>query len=114
MTSSRSANRHPRSSRLTLLGAAIAALALAGCNTTELVDKPTTWVSGLIKTGKWTQMERSSLNEVEIVTIETILRHKRQQDISTGVQQYYDKPGNNVVVTVTPTETGGVLELNES
>ena len=73
MTSTRNANRQPRSKRLALLGPTFAALALAGCNTTELVDKPTTWVGGLIKTGKWKQMDRSPLNEVEIVTIEHVV-----------------------------------------
>lgn len=55
------------------LSCVLAGLALAGCNTTELIDKPTTFLDGVIKTGKWEQMERAPLNEVEIVTIEHVI-----------------------------------------
>jgi hypothetical protein len=43
--------------------------------------------------------------------IETILHHKRMQDISTGVQQFYDESGSDVIVTVTPSEVSGTIEL---
>ena len=60
-------------------------LTLSGCNTTELVDKPTTWVKGLVKTGKWEQMERAPLNEVEIVTIEHVVDYGSEETtISTS------------------------------
>lgn len=65
--------------RFAWAGCALAGLALAGCNTTELIDKPTTFLGDLIKTGKWEQMDRAPRNEVEIVTIEHVVGYSASE-----------------------------------
>lgn len=64
--------------RLRWLGAILAALALTGCTTSELTDKPTSWLRTAITTGKWKPIPRSRSNEVEVVTIEHVV------DFSSG------------------------------
>lgn len=59
--------------RLCWLGAAAAALALSGCTTGELTDKPTSWLRSVITTGKWKPVQRAPKNEVEVVTIEHVV-----------------------------------------
>ena len=72
MTSSRS-KKHLRT-----LGVALAALALTGCTTSELTDKPTSWLRSVITTGKWKPIPRPPQNDVEVVTIEHVV------DFSSG------------------------------
>ncbi len=55
------------------LGTALAVLALAGCTTGELTDKPTSWLREAITTGKWKPVPRSPKNDVEVVTIEHVV-----------------------------------------
>lgn len=59
--------------RLAWTGAALAALALGGCTTGELTDKPTSFLNKIFVTGKWKQIERAPNNEVEVVTIEHVV-----------------------------------------
>lgn len=63
---------------LRCFGAALAVLALAGCTTSELTDKPTSWLRSAITTGKWKPIPRARNNEVEVVTIEHVV------DFSSG------------------------------
>lgn len=60
------------------LSTALVALALAGCTTSELTDKPTSWLRSVITAGKWKPIPRAPHNEVEVVTIEHVV------DFSTG------------------------------
>ena len=56
----------------------------------------------------------TATEKAKLVTAARMIANKADHDVASGVNRYYDDAGTGVLVTQTPTETGGVVTVTPS